>query len=245
MKIFDFSVLFLVSLNHNIEMTLPRTDKLLFFFLFINLLIYILHIAENCTDIFYFFQLTIIGQTLVIGNFLLSIILHERKSSRRIKRLLSRFHLMSLALEAIVVIGFWGLRIFFEKGIIDEEDKRSFYVEFLSICVHGGSFLTMFYFIKTGQIVLENNRRNKYFIHSCWGVPFLFLQYLRWSLTGEHIYNFLKEFTWVQLIIFEAFLYLLAVTIDYTLTLRHGLKLTIKAMGSKEKLLEFERKYQD
>lgn len=27
---------------------------------------------------------------------------------------------MSFALEAIVVIGFWGLRIFFEKGIIGE-----------------------------------------------------------------------------------------------------------------------------
>lgn len=79
----------------------------------------------------------------------------------------------------------------------------------------------------------------------CWGIPFLFLQYLRWRLTGEHIYNFLKEFSWIQLIFFEAFLYFLAVTIDYTLTLRHGLKLTIKAMGSKERLLEVEKKKQD
>lgn len=119
------------------------------------------------------------------------------------------------------------------------------YTEILSFCVHGGTFLTMFYFIKTDQIVLENNRRNKYLIHMCWGIPFLFLQYLRWRLTGEHIYNFLKEFSWIQLIFFEAFLYFLAVTIDYTLTLRHGLKLTIKAMGSKERLLEVEKKKQD
>lgn len=102
-------------------MPLARTDRFLVFFLVLNITIFALHIIENCTDVYYFFQLTIIGQTLIIFNFLLSIILHEKKSSRRIKKLLSRFHLMSLALEAIVVIGFWGLRIFFEKGIISAD----------------------------------------------------------------------------------------------------------------------------
>lgn len=163
--------------------------------------------------------------------------LHERKSSHKIKNLLSRFHLMSLSLEAIVVIGFWGLRIFFEKGIIGE-GERSLYAEILSISVHGISFLTMFYFIKTDQIVMENERKIKYLIHLCWGIPFLFLQYLHWILTGEHVYPFLKEFTWIQLAVFELSLYFISVTIDYTLALRHGLKLTIKAIGNKDVLIE-------
>lgn len=82
-------------------------------------------------------------------------------------------------------------------------------------------------------------------IHLCWGIPFLFLQYLHWNLTGEHVYNFLKEFSWVQLGVFELSLYLISVTIDYTLALRHGLKLTMKVIGNKDVLMELEKKNQD
>lgn len=79
-------------------MTLAKTDKYLIFLLTINSIFFTLHIWYNCTDIYYFFQLTIIGQILTIINFLLSIILHERKSGSNIKRLLSRLHLMSISL---------------------------------------------------------------------------------------------------------------------------------------------------
>lgn len=101
-------------------MTLPKTDKNLLLLLILNATMFVLHINKNCEDVYYFFQLTIVGQIFVLLNFLLSIILHEKKSSQEIKHLLSRFHLMGISLEAIVVLGFWGLRVFFRKGIIKE-----------------------------------------------------------------------------------------------------------------------------
>ena len=88
----------------------------------------------------------------------------------------------------------------------------------------------MFYFIKTDRIVLETRKRQKYFFHLCWGVPFIILQYAHWRFTGEHVYGFLKYFDWLQLITFEGALYYIAVAIDYSLTLRHGLKLTLNHM---------------
>jgi hypothetical protein len=79
-------------------MSIPKTDKILLILAAINIIMFILHIHSNCENIYYFFQLTIIGQIFTISNFILSIILHEKKSNKRIKQLLSRFHLMSIAL---------------------------------------------------------------------------------------------------------------------------------------------------
>ena len=59
-------------------------------------------------------------------------------------------------------------------------------------------------------------------------MPFLFLQYLHWELKGEHVYGFLKYFEWMQLIIFELSLYMMAFWVDYFLTIRHGYKLSLK-----------------
>ena len=172
------------------------------FLLALNVVLYIWHIYVNCLDGFYFFQLTIISQNLVIVNFVLSILLQENKSSHRTRKLLSRLHLVTISLEAIVVIGFWGLRVFFTKGIIDPNEVRTWEIEFLSAWIHLGPFLTMIYFIKTDRIVLETSKRQKYFFHLCWGVHFIFLQYLHWYLSGNHVYGFLKYFDWMQLIVF-------------------------------------------
>ena len=109
-------------------MILTQSNKYLYGLLLLNTVFYALHILENYENIFYFCQLTNISQALVISNFLLSIILHEKKSSHSTRKFLSRFHLVTLSLEAIVVIGFWGLRIFFNKGIIDPRYVRTFYV---------------------------------------------------------------------------------------------------------------------
>ena len=95
---------------------------------------------------------------LVVLNFFLSAFLHERKSSHSTRKFLSSLHLMTLSMEAIVFIGFWGLRVFFNKGIIDPREQRTILVEILSSWVHGGSFITMFYFVKTDQIVLVKNK---------------------------------------------------------------------------------------
>ena len=95
--------------------------------------------------------------------------------------------------------------------------------------MHGGNFITMFYFVKIDQIVLETSKKIKYLVHLLWGMPFLFLQYLKFSLTGEHIYEFLRLLTWIQIGVFYLALYMAAVGIDYVLTIRHGLKLTIKS----------------
>lgn len=88
------------------------------FLLALNIVLFVLHIEHNCKDVYYFFQLTILGQILVIFNFLLSIVLHERKSGPEVRKFLSRFHLMGIGLEAVIALGFWGLRIFFTRGIL-------------------------------------------------------------------------------------------------------------------------------
>lgn len=183
-------------------MPLRKTDKNLLLLLALNTAMFGWHAWLNCEDVFYFFQLTVIAQVLVITNFLLSVLLHEKKSGPRVRYLLSRFHLMVLSLEAIVVIGFWGLRVFFAQGILSGEGARTLLVEALSVWMHGGSFLTMFYFIRTDQIVMEREKSVKYLTHLLWGIPFLFLQYLRWWLSGEHIYGFLRHFSWLQLAFF-------------------------------------------
>ena len=187
-------------------MGVPRTEINLLVLLAVNVILLCMHVAENCHDVYYFFQLTIIGQVLVILNFFLSIVLHEKKSGAPVRLFLSRLHLVGISLEAVVVAGFWILRIFFRKGIIKEGEEMSLYVEMLSVWVHGGSFLTLLYFVKTDQIVMERKKRIKYFIHLLWGIPFVCLQYLRWSLTGEHVYGFLEYLSWVQIIAFYSLL---------------------------------------
>ena len=72
----------------------------------------------------------------------------------------------------------------------------------------------------------------------CWGIPFILLQYLHWHFSGEHVYGFLKYFDWLQLVVFELSLYYLAVAIDYSLTLRHGLKITLSHMKTNKTTIE-------
>lgn len=66
--------------------------------LLLNIVLYLWHIYVNFIDVFYFFQLTIISQNLVILNFLLTVLLHENRSSHRIRKLFSRLHLVTISL---------------------------------------------------------------------------------------------------------------------------------------------------
>ena len=179
-----------------------KTERNLIWLLLLNVTMFALHMFVNYSGMLYFCQLTNISSVYVILNFSLSVILHERKSSHKTRRFLSNLHLMTLSLEAIVFLGFWGLRIFFSKGIIHPTIERTFMVELMSTWVHGGSLLTMFYFIKTDQIVLVSNKNEKYCFHLFWGIPYFILQFVHWFCTGEHVYGFLKYFTWVQLFVF-------------------------------------------
>jgi hypothetical protein len=86
----------------------------------LNFSFLVAHMYNSDADAYYFCQLTIIGQILVTLNFYLSITLHEQKSNLHTKLMLSRLHLVTLSLEAVVVLGFWGLRVFFSAGIIPE-----------------------------------------------------------------------------------------------------------------------------
>lgn len=79
---------------------------------------------------------------------------------------------------------------------------------------------------------MENKKGKKFLIHLWWGLPFILLQYSHWLLTEKHIYGFIKYFSWVQLIVFELFLYCLAVSIDYYFALRHGYKLSLGELES-------------
>jgi hypothetical protein len=79
-------------------MTFTKTDINLFLLLTLNIVMFAMHIIVNYDNIYYFFQLTIIGQILVIINFSLSIILHEKKSGKQVRLFLSRFHLAALSI---------------------------------------------------------------------------------------------------------------------------------------------------
>lgn len=131
-----------------------KADRTLIGLLLLNVVMFAAHIAVNYESILYFCQLTNLTSLLVVFNFLLSVVLHEKKSSHSTRKFLSSLHLMTLSMEAVVFIGFWGLRVFFNKGIIDPKEQRTVLIEVLSSWVHGGSLLTLFYFIKTDQIVM-------------------------------------------------------------------------------------------
>ena len=83
-----------------------------------------------------------------------------------------------------------------------EDEERTFIVEFLSVWVHGGSFVTMFYFVRQDQIVTETIKRKKVLFHLFWALPFAFIQWMKWKFTGKHIYGFIRHFDWTQLIVF-------------------------------------------
>ena len=110
---------------HNKSMEKMWTDIAPKLLLAVNVILYIWHIKVNCFNVFYFFQLTIISQNLVILNFIMSLFLHEPTSTHKVRKMLSRLHLVTISVEAIVVVGFCGLRVFFTKGIIDPNEVRT------------------------------------------------------------------------------------------------------------------------
>ena len=93
--------------------------------------------------------------------------------------------------------------------------------------MHGGAFLTMFYFIKKDQILMESTMRKKFVFHLFWALPYIFIQYLHWHIKKTHVYGFIMYFSWIQIFVFELSLYLLAVSFDYYFTIRHGFKISM------------------
>jgi hypothetical protein len=83
----------------------------------------------------------------------------------------------------------------------------------------------MFYFVKKDQIVTETQKRKKFLFHLFWAIPYFFIQWIRFYFTGQHIYGFIKYFDWLQLAFFEIALFLVAVSVDYMISVRHGFKL--------------------
>ncbi|MBS1889900.1 MAG: hypothetical protein JST59_01290 [Actinobacteria bacterium] len=116
------------------------------------------------------------------------------------------------------MLGFWALRIFFSEGIIDPDEKRDMLVEALSFWMHGGSYLTLLYIGRSGKIQLEFGLRKKMFLHMCWGLVYIFVQYWHFRSLSKHIYSFLELFDWSVLIAFELILYGLSILSDYFLT---------------------------
>lgn len=170
--------------------------------LLLNIIFFSAHVHWFCESALYFFQLTIIGQIMVLVSFTLSVIMSGKVLSLERKYLLSRLHIITLSLESIIVIGYWGLRIFFTKGIMKQGEQRNLYAEFLCFWVHGGSFLTMLFHVHSRNFIFEGSRVKKLLQHMSWALTFLFLQYLHWYLSGTHSYGFLKHLSWIKIIIF-------------------------------------------
>lgn len=118
-------------------------------FLIINLIVYILHIEAPYFH--YFCQLTAFGQILVISNFIWAL---THNINQPFSKRFSRYHILTFSIQTVIVIGFWGLRVFFRKGIIPEGEKRDMMVEVLSMWVHGGGFVSLFIIGKVCKLQL-------------------------------------------------------------------------------------------
>lgn len=185
--------------------------------LFINVGLFLWHIFLHCNPpyISYFSQVTVLGQTMLVANFVLAVVhFHQHKYSK----LHSRFYIINFSIETVAVLGFWALRIFFTEGIIDPDEKRDFLVEALSLWMHGGSYLTLLYIGRLWKVQLEFGLRKKMFLHFCWGIIYIFIQYWHFRTLSKHIYSFLELFDWSALIAFELILYGLSILSDYFLT---------------------------
>lgn len=194
-----------------------RKKGTLVFLLFVNVGMLLLHIFENCVPPYlsYFSQLTILGQSLVIVNFVLAI---NHFHQHKYPKLDSRLYIINFSIETVAVLGFWALRIFFSEGIIHPGEKRTLYVEALSLWVHGGSYLTLLYIGRGGKVQLEFGFRKKLLLHLCWALTYIGLQWYHFTALQTHIYPFLALFNWNILIAFEASLYVLSILSDYFLT---------------------------
>jgi len=92
--------------------------------LFLNVGLFLWHIFIHCTPpyISYFSQLTVLGQSLVVINFILAI---KHFHQHRYSKLHSRLYIINFSIETVAVLGFWALRIFFTEGILDPDQERS------------------------------------------------------------------------------------------------------------------------
>lgn len=184
--------------------------------LFLNAFMFLWHIQMHCIPPYqsYFSQLTIIGQALVIVNFILALKhFHQHKFSK----LHSRLFILTFSIETVAVLGFWALRIFFTEGILPPGEERSWVVELVSVWLHGGSYLTLFYIGKLQKLQLEFGFRKKLVLHLFWGIPYILVQWAHFSVVHKHIYGFLELFDWGVLISFELLLYFLSIASDYFL----------------------------
>ena len=78
-------------------MIITQTNKSIIMLLILNIGLFSVHVSRSSQGWFQLFQWTVIGQILVIINFTLSLIFNERKSTSRVKLLLSRLHLVTIS----------------------------------------------------------------------------------------------------------------------------------------------------
>lgn len=103
---------------------------------FFNIIVFVFHTTTS-----YFGQLGTIALLLTPINVYWSYRSKRYYAHHPRSLIFSRFYIVSLAIGAVVIIGFWGLRIFFKKGIIPEDDQRGWIAKVVSLWVHGGSFV--------------------------------------------------------------------------------------------------------
>lgn len=195
----------------------PKKRLILTGLLFVNVIVFLWHIVLHCVPPYqsYFSQLTIIGQTFVIINFILAL---KHFNSHKFSKMHSRFFILTFSIETVAVLGFWALRIFFTEGILNPDEERSMLVEALSLWLHGGSFLTLLWIGRLGKVQLEFGFRKKLVLHLFWGIPYILVQWFHYKVIQKHIYGFLELFDWNILAAFELLLYFLSIASDYFLS---------------------------
>ena len=81
----------------------------------------------------------------------------------------------------------------------------------------------------------EISKAKKIPVYLCWGFSFLLIQYLSWMIRGEHLYGFLKHFSWFQLISFELAVLIVAISVDYFFMISFSEKIEVKGGEEKDK----------
>lgn len=137
--------------------------------LFLNAFMFLWHIQMHCIPPYqsYFSQLTIIRAG--AGDCQL----HpgpEALPPAQILELHPPASLLTFSIETVAVLGFWALRRFLHWGDLPGEE-RSWVVELVSVWLHGGSYLTLFYIGKLQKLQLEFGFRKKLVLHLFWEYP--------------------------------------------------------------------------
>jgi len=140
-------------------------------------------------------------------------VLNHSRVTKISSALMSISYLVCLTLSCVVVAAYWGLYLK-NPLLVDRHLYSGWDFDYLcNLFLHGGNLVLVVmegYSLK--DFVCPSN---KFFLtfELCFCVAYSTLQRVSWSITGIPVYNFLEEFSTLQLGIFYLILYVFGISI--------------------------------